>query len=115
MPSPFPAVWRWQQPYGEQGVDGLLHDKTRKPGLTPRSPKTVGKVLELTCSAPPGEATHWTGRAMANPSNPAAQHTVAAGPRDKMVCAQIQSAFTPPLKARLKYRQNFCLISDLHF
>ena len=60
-----PAVWRWQQRYGEQGVDGLLHDKTRKPGRTPLSPRTVAKVLELTCSAPPGEATHWTGRAMA--------------------------------------------------
>jgi hypothetical protein len=59
------AVWRWQLRYGERGVDGLLHDKTRKPGRTPLSPRTVAKVLELTCSAPPGEATHWTGRAMA--------------------------------------------------
>ena len=25
----------------------------------------VAKVLALTCSEPPGEATHWTGRAMA--------------------------------------------------
>jgi len=61
-----PAVWRWQQRYGEQDVDGLLHDKTCKSGRTPLSPKTVAKGLELTCSAPPGEATHWTGRAMAN-------------------------------------------------
>ena len=50
-----PAVWRWQQRYGEQGVDGLLLDKTRKPGRTPLSPRTVAKVLELTCSAPPGQ------------------------------------------------------------
>src|SRR5918994_919516 len=27
-----PAVWRWQQRYAEAGVDGLLRDKTRKPG-----------------------------------------------------------------------------------
>ena len=27
-----PAVWRWQARYAEEGVDGLLHDKTRKPG-----------------------------------------------------------------------------------
>ena len=60
-----PAVWRWQLRYGEQGVDGLLHDKTRKPGRAPLSTKVVAKVLELTCSEPPGEATHWTGRAMA--------------------------------------------------
>ncbi len=60
-----PAVWRWQLRYGEQGVDGLLRDKTRKPGRAPLSAKVVAKVLELTCSEPPGEATHWTGRAMA--------------------------------------------------
>ncbi len=30
-----PAVWRWQLRYGEQGVDGLLRDKTRKPGKRP--------------------------------------------------------------------------------
>jgi transposase len=64
-----PAVWRWQQRYGEQGVDGLLHDKTRKPGKAPLSAKTIAKVLELTCSEPPGEATHWTGRAMAKAFN----------------------------------------------
>ena len=43
-----PAVWRWQRRYAEAGVDGLLRDKTRKPG-----------------KPPPGEATHWTGRMMA--------------------------------------------------
>ena len=64
-----PAVWRWQQRYGEQGVDGLLHDKTRKPGKAPLSAKTIAKVLELTCCEPPGEATHWTGRAMAKAFN----------------------------------------------
>ncbi len=25
-----PAVWRWQQRYGEEGIDGLLRDKTRR-------------------------------------------------------------------------------------
>ena len=27
-----PTVWRWQQRYAEVGVEGLLRDKTRKPG-----------------------------------------------------------------------------------
>jgi len=27
-----PTVWRWQQRFAEEGVDGLLRDKTRKPG-----------------------------------------------------------------------------------
>ena len=60
-----PAVWRWQRRYAEQGVDGLLRDKTRKPGKAPLPPKTVAAVLALPCSEPPGEATHWTGRAVA--------------------------------------------------
>jgi hypothetical protein len=42
-----PAVWRWQRRYGEQGVDGLLRDKTRKPGKAPLSAKVVAKVLWL--------------------------------------------------------------------
>jgi transposase len=60
-----PAVWRWQQRYAEQGVAGLLRDKTRKPGKPPLPAATVAKVLALTCSPPPGAVTHWTGRAMA--------------------------------------------------
>jgi transposase len=27
-----PTVWRWQQRFAESGVEGLLRDKTRKPG-----------------------------------------------------------------------------------
>lgn len=60
-----PAVWRWQQRFGEEGVDGLLRDKTRPPGKPRLAPATLAKVLALTCSEPPGEATHWTGRAVA--------------------------------------------------
>ena len=60
-----PAVWRWQQRYGEEGIDGLLRDKTRPPGKSPLPPATIAKVLALTCSEPPGEMTHWTGRAVA--------------------------------------------------
>ena len=60
-----PAVWRWQQRYAEEGVDGLLRDKTRKPGKARTSDDVVHRVVALTCSEPLGEATHWTGRAMA--------------------------------------------------
>ncbi len=60
-----PMVWRWQQRFTEQGVDGLLRDKTRKPGKRPIAADTVARVVALTCGDPPGEATHWTGRAMA--------------------------------------------------
>jgi transposase len=60
-----PAVWRWQQRYAEHGIDGLLRDKTRKPGRPPLPLETVAKVLALPCSEAPGNATHWTGRAVA--------------------------------------------------
>ena len=60
-----PAVWRWQQRFAEAGVDGLVHDKTRKPGKPPTPEATVRRVVALTCGEPPGEATHWTGRMMA--------------------------------------------------
>jgi transposase len=60
-----PAVWRWQQRLAEEGVDGLLRDKTRKPGKVPLPPQTVAQILTLPCSEPPGEVTHWTGRAVA--------------------------------------------------
>jgi transposase len=60
-----PAVRRWQCRYAEAGVEGLLRDKTRPPGKKPVPATTVAKVLALTCGEPPGEMTHWTGRAMA--------------------------------------------------
>jgi hypothetical protein len=34
-----PMVWRWQQRFGEEGADGLLRDKTRKPGKPPTWPR----------------------------------------------------------------------------
>ena len=61
-----PAVGRGQKRYAEQGVDGPLRDKTRRPGKAPLPMKTVTKVLALPCSEPPGNATHWIGRAVAN-------------------------------------------------
>jgi transposase len=60
-----PTVWRWQQRFAESGVDGLLRDKTRKPGKTPIAADMTVRVMALTCTEPPHEATHWTGRAMA--------------------------------------------------
>ena len=60
-----PTVWRWQQRFAESGVDGLLRDKTRKPGKTPIAADMTARVMALTCTEPPHEATHWTGRAMA--------------------------------------------------
>jgi transposase len=60
-----PSVWRWQQRFAEAGVDGLLRDKTRPPGTPPLPAETTARVVAMTCAEPSGEATHWTGRAMA--------------------------------------------------
>ena len=60
-----PTVWRWQQRFAESGVEGLLRDKTRKPGKAPIAAETTAQVVALTCTKPPHQATHWTGRAMA--------------------------------------------------
>jgi transposase len=60
-----PSVWRWQQRFAEEGVDGLLRDKTRKPGKAPLSPAIIARVLALPCGKPPKGATHWTGRMVA--------------------------------------------------
>jgi hypothetical protein len=45
-----------------EDVADLLREKTRKPGLPPA---LVERVVALTLTEPPGEPTHWTGRAMA--------------------------------------------------
>ena len=38
-----PAVWRWQQRFADEGVEGLLRDKTRQPGKKPLPAATVAK------------------------------------------------------------------------
>src|SRR3954466_4345385 len=60
-----PAVWRWRQRYAEAG--GWTASRATGPGSPARLlwALTWRRVVALTCAAPPGEATHWTGRAMA--------------------------------------------------
>jgi hypothetical protein len=60
-----PVVWRWQERFMREGVEGLLSDKTRKPGKLPLPAATVQRVIDLTLADPPGETTHWSVRAMA--------------------------------------------------
>ena len=66
------CVWRWQKRYMDEGVDGLLRDKTRPPGTPPIAPHRVEEIVALTLKPPPHEATHWTLRAMAKVSGVAA-------------------------------------------
>jgi transposase len=59
------TVWRWQERFMEEGVDGLLRGKSRPPGRAPLPRAVVERVVDLTLGEPPGATTHWSGRAMA--------------------------------------------------
>jgi transposase len=59
------SVWRWQKLYIDEGVDGLLRNKTR-PSLIPKlADAKVAEVIRRTQEeTPPDGGTHWTVRAM---------------------------------------------------
>jgi transposase len=60
-----PCVWRWQERFMTDGVDGLLRDNTRPPGKAPIPVAMVAEIIEKTLHEAPPEATHWTVRDMA--------------------------------------------------
>ncbi len=66
------CVWRWQERFMHEGVNGLLRDRSRPPGKAPIPPERVAEIVRLTQQAPPHEATHWTLRAMAKVAGVAA-------------------------------------------
>src|SRR6478736_4993688 len=59
------CVWRWQERFMEAGYDNLLHDKTRPSRIPPLGSGITERVVTLTQTAPPTEATHWTSAMMA--------------------------------------------------
>src|SRR6195256_5098474 len=59
------CVWRWQERYMEEGLEGLLRDKTRPSRIPPLGAEVAERVVALTLADPPGETTHWTGALMA--------------------------------------------------
>ena len=56
------CVWRWQERFMHEGVNGLLRDRSRPPGKAPIPPERVAEIARLTQQAPPHEAAHWTGQ-----------------------------------------------------
>ena len=60
------TIWRWQARFMAEGVEGLLHDKTRPPGRVPVADDRAAAIVAMTLKPPPHEATHWTARAMAS-------------------------------------------------
>lgn len=59
------CVWRWQERFAEEGFEGLLRDKTRPSRVPPLGSDVSERVVALTLTDPPAEATHWTGAMMA--------------------------------------------------
>jgi transposase len=59
------CVWRWQERFMKEGVEGLLRDRTRPSRKKPLAQETIDKVVARTREPAPGETTHWTGAAMA--------------------------------------------------
>lgn len=62
------CIWRWQERFMQDGVDGLLHDKTRPSRIPALGPDIAERVVALTLTDPPGETTHWTADLMATAS-----------------------------------------------
>ena len=59
-----PTVYKWQQRYKQEGVDGL-HDQPRSGRPTKLTEAKVKRILQLTTERIPKEATHWSTRLMA--------------------------------------------------
>ncbi len=66
------CVWRWQERLMQEGVDGLLRDRSHPPGTAPVASDRVAAIIRLTLEPPPHEVTHWTLRAMAKVAGVAA-------------------------------------------
>ena len=75
------CVWRWQERFAAEGVDGLLHDKTRPSRIAKLNPSLAERVVALTMEAPASEETHWTGAAMAKATGSASPRSSASGAR----------------------------------
>jgi transposase len=62
------TVWRWQERFMTEGIEGLLRDKTRRSRIPPLATAVEQNIVARTLADPPGETTHWTAAAMAQES-----------------------------------------------
>ncbi|NBJ13934.1 helix-turn-helix domain-containing protein [Microvirga arsenatis] len=62
------CIWRWQERFMQEGVDGLLCDKTRPFRIKPLGSDAAERVVRLTLNDSPAGATHWTAAMMAQES-----------------------------------------------
>jgi transposase len=59
------CVWRWQERFMSEGIEGLLREKTRPGRIAPLSNEVAAQIVAATLKPPLGETTHWTALAMA--------------------------------------------------
>jgi transposase len=59
------SVWNWPKRFIEVGVEGLLKDKSKKPGKAPLADEVRAKVVEMAATERPQNATHWSVRMLA--------------------------------------------------
>jgi hypothetical protein len=60
------CVWRWQERFLAEGVDGLVRDKTRPPSTAPLDQTVIDRVVALTNTDPPYGAANGTAGTMAS-------------------------------------------------
>jgi transposase len=60
-----PCVWRWQERYLDEGVEGLARVKTRPSGIAPLADDVRRAVLTKTACETPKASTHWSRANMA--------------------------------------------------
>ncbi len=72
------CVWRWQERFMQEGVEGLLRDKTRPSRIPALTPEMVAWVATRTREDPPGETTHWSASLMAREAgiSPSSVHRI---------------------------------------
>ena len=93
------VVWRWQERFMHEGIEGLTRDKTRPSRIPPLPAETVDRVVALTNQTPP----HWSAPAMAktvgiSPSSAHLGGPRAAAPSGALVKALQRPRFADKLK-----------------
>jgi len=58
-------VGRWRKRYAEMGLPGILKDKTRPGGILAIDPAIKSRIVKLTTTETPENATHWSQASMA--------------------------------------------------
>ena len=95
-----PTVWRWQQRFAEEGIEGLLRDKTRPPGIPP---------------VPQARCMPWSSAPCANPPVQSPIGSAAPRPRRWVFRCERSSAYGPPSKLQPHRIRTFKRSNDPDF